>query len=419
RAVADRADLISDWAMHGDRLYLLSAKGASNRQLLSVPLADPDLAKARVEVAESPEIVLVGFAIARDGLYLRQMIEGRARIVRRPWRGGRDTTLALPFEGWIPGLASDDLADGVTFALQGWTRPSTIYAVRGTTVVPTGLATTSSADYSNIQVDQVVVTSPDGARVPLSILRRKDLVLDGSHPTYLYGYGAYGASQTPGFNPSRLAWLERGGIAAIAHVRGGGEKGRAWQDTGTREHKLSGIRDFIACGEYLIAQKYTTASRLVAMGASMGGILVGRAVMERPDLFAAASIGAGIVNPIRILLAENGANQKVELGDPTTEAGYRSIATIDPYLHVRPNTKYPALIFTVGLNDHRVAPWMTAKLAARIQRATSSKQPILVRVETSAGHGIGSTADQYAAERADVWSVFLAITGDPAFALKP
>jgi len=224
----------------------------------------------------------------------------------------------------------------------------------------------------------------------------------------VYGYGAYGSSQSPGFSATRQAWIEKGGIIAVAHVRGGGERGRRWQDDGSRDKKMNGIADFIACGQYLVDHHYTQPSRLAAQGGSMGGILVGRTITERPDLFAAANIGVGFVNPLRLLAGENGANQKVELGDPATEAGYRGLYAMDPYLHVAANTAYPAVIFTIGLNDHRVPPWMSAKMAARLRASTTSDRPILVRVDSDSGHGIGNTRDQAFAERADVWAFFLA-----------
>ena len=163
----------------------------------------------------------------------------------------------------------------------------------------------------------------------------------------------------------------------------------------------------IACGEYLVAQHYTTPQRQAIEGGSMGGILMGRTLDERPDLFAAVHIAVGMVNPLRTLAAENGANQIGELGDPSTEAGYKSILAYDPYLNVKPQTAYPAVIFTIGLNDHRVAPWMTGKMAARLRATTTSAHPILVRVEEDAGHGIGSTRDQGFAETADVWAFLL------------
>jgi prolyl oligopeptidase len=154
---------------------------------------------------------------------------------------------------------------------------------------------------------------------------------------------------------------------------------------------------------------------MAAEGASMGGVLIGRAITERPELFAAAHIGVGMVNPLRILHAENGANQLAELGSPETDAGLRGLIDMDPYMHVVQRGAYPAVVFTVGLHDARVSPWMTGKMAARLQAATASGKPVLVRVDDDTGHGIGSTRDQAYAERSDVWSFLLATFGDPEF----
>ncbi len=416
RVVADYSDGIDGAIPHGDRLYLSTYKDAPNRKIISVPLAKADLKQARVEIAEDPNASLADMYGAKDALYVLHQANGLARLSRWAWQG-KATPIALPYEGWTPDLATDMSRDGITFQIESWLKPGAYFAYDPATkkVAPTGLASSTTADVSMIVADEVEAVSADGTKVPLSILHRKDIKLDGSNPTLLYAYGAYGSSQLPGFSASRVAWVERGGVYAIAHIRGGGEKGRRWQDDGSRDKKMNGVRDFIACGEYLVDNKYTSARKLAASGGSMGGLLVGRVITERPELFAAAQVAVGMVNPLRMLHAENGANQKGELGDPETEAGYRSIFAMDGYQHVKANTGYPATIFTVGLNDHRVAPWMTSKMAARMRTATTSRAPILIRVDANAGHGIGSTRDQGFAERADVWSFFLQTFGEPEF----
>src|SRR5262249_15853173 len=164
----------------------------------------------------------------------------------------------------------------------------------------------------------------------------------------------------------------------ICHVRGGGEKGHRWQDDGSQQHKMNGIHDLEACGQYLIDQKITTSARLFAAGASMGGILVGRAITDSADLFAGAALYVGEDDPLRIMAAENGVGQLGELGDPATEAGFTSILAYDPYQHVTPGTAYPAVIFPIGLNDRRVAPWMTGKMAAKLQASSTSGRPVLI-----------------------------------------
>ena len=420
KMVAEYSDGIEDAALHGDRVYLLSHKGASGRRVLSVPAGHPDLAAARVEIAEDPTSPIVQISDARDALYIERMKDGLAQVLRLAWAEKQPTALTLPFQGWVNDLATDPQRDGVTFDLSGWTRPISFQSYDpATRKLVEAIRSVYGGDPSTITTEEVEAVSADGTRVPLSILHQKGLALDGSHPAILYGYGGYGNSQNPWFSPTILAWLERGGVFAVAHVRGGGEKGEAWKTAGLGPNKMNGIRDFIACGEYLVAQHYTTNARLAAVGGSMGGVLVGRAITERPDLFAAANIGVGIMNPLRILAAENGANQKAELGDPETEPGFKAIYEMDPYQHVKPDTPYPAVLFTIGLNDRRVAPWMTGKMAARMQAATTSRKPILIRLDADAGHGIGSTRDQAFAERADVWSFFLSVTGDPGFQPPP
>lgn len=399
KLVANFADGVEGVMPHGDRLYVSTFKDAPNRKLISVPLAAPDLTKARIEVAEDPNANLDDWSVARDGVYLRYDVGGLAKLARWTWSGA-PVPVPVP-DGWITRSIADTRVDGLVYELATWLRPSTYFSTDGQ---PIGLGSTSKFVDARVVATEVEVPSRS---VPLTILHFKDAVLDGSHPTIISGYAAYGSSQHASFVAARLAWLERGGVIAVCHARGGGEKGRAWQDAGSREHKLEGIRDVIACGEYLVAQKYTSRTRLGIEGGSMGGILMGRALDERPDLFAAAHIAVGAVNPLRILAAENGANQLLELGDPRTEVGYRSILAYDPYLDVKPKTAYPGVIFTVGLNDHRIAPWMTGKMAARLQALSTSGRAVLVRVEADAGHGIGSTRDQTFAATADVYAFML------------
>jgi prolyl oligopeptidase len=426
RSVAEYADGIekSDDVekvvdIHGDRLYLMTFHGAPNKRIVSVPLSEPVLAKAVVDVPEAKDAAIVSFVLASDALYVERMVSGRAEIDRRPWKG-KPAIVALPYAGWVDELASDPQRDGVVLSIQGWTHPPALYAysAQAKALEPTGIAATSNGDFKDIVTEEIEVASTDGTRVPLSILHQKEAMLDGSHPVIVFAYGGYGYSQTPSFDAARLAWLERGGVFAVCHVRGGGEKGYAWQVGGSHEHKMNGVRDFEACGQHLIDAKYTSGARLFGVTGSLGGVLVGRAITDRPELYAGVEIAAGLVNPLRILAAENGANQKVELGDPETRAGFTSILEIDPYQHVQAGTAYPAVLFTIGLNDYRVAPWMTGKLAARMLAANTSGKPVLVRVESDAGHGIGSTRDQEAAETADAYAFFLSIAGDPAFVHK-
>jgi prolyl oligopeptidase len=414
-AVAGYDDGVAAATVHGDRVYLRSYKGASNFRIISLDAAHPDAAAARVEVAEDPQARLVDMAAARDALYLVKSVNGSARLLRWAWRG-QPTEIALPFDGWIDELTADPARDGVLFEAEGWTHPAAYYSyVPGkNAVVADALAMETNADYAGIVADEVEATSADGARVPLSILHRADVAHDGARPAIVLGYGGYGISETPTFSPTRLAWLERGGVYAICHVRGGGEKGHAWRVDGMQERKINGIHDLEACAQALIDARLSSPAHLFARGGSMGGVLIGRAITDRPDLFAAANILVGIVNPLRLLAAKNGPTQIPEVGDPETEAGFRALAAMDPYQHVVA-AAYPATMFSIGLNDARVSPWMTGKMAARMQALTASGKPVVIRVDSDAGHGIGSQRDQTFTALADEWSFFLAASGDPSF----
>lgn len=416
QAVAGYDDGVADAVIQGDRVYLRSYKDASNFRIVSVSAAHPDFAAARVEIAEDPSATLVDMAAARDALYVVTSVHGRAHLLRWAWRG-QPIAIELPFDGWINSLATDPARDGVVFGEEGWTHPPAFYRYEPgkPPVAIDALATETSAGDSGVVADEIDAPSLDGTRVPLSVIHRKDIAHDGARPTIVSGYGGYGVSQTPSFSPSRLAWLERGGVIAVCHVRGGGENGEAWHVDGARERKINGVHDFEACAQALIAARLTGPAHLFADGGSMGGVLIGRAITDRPDLFAGARIAVGIVNPLRLNAAKNGATQFAEVGDPATESGFRSLLAMDPYQHVA-TAAYPATIFTIGLNDPRVSPWMTGKMAARMQAMTTSGKPVAIRVERDAGHGFGSTRDQSFRERADVWSFFLAASGDPDFA---
>ncbi|MGE5187208.1 MAG: prolyl oligopeptidase family serine peptidase [Acidobacteriota bacterium] len=230
------------------------------------------------------------------------------------------------------------------------------------------------------------------------------------------GYGGYGVSIPAFFNPLLVAWLERGGVYAVAHVRGGGEKGRRWYEDGRRDKKMNGVRDFLACADYLVAKHYTSPAKLAAQGVSMGGVLIGRAIDERPELFAAAIIEAGVLDPVRIAAWPNGPGQEDDLGSPDTATGMAGLLAMDPYQNVRPHAPYPGVLLVVGLNDQRVPPWMSGKFAARVAAATTSGRPVWLRVDGEAGHGgIAGSEAQIEAVTADELSFVLEQAGDPQF----
>jgi prolyl oligopeptidase len=292
--------------------------------------------------------------------------------------------------------------DGLVFTLQGWTTPRIAYAFDPVSrkLTDLQLGESSPGDYRGIVATETEAVSADGTRVPLTVIARADAAKDGSHLAIVDGYGGYGYSQQPYFDPMSLEWVKAGHVFAIAHVRGGGEKGNAWWLAGKPPHKERGVEDLIACARQLENLKLTTPQRTAASGASMGGVLVGGAITRAPDRFGAAVIHAGMLNPVRLLAGQNGANQIAEIGDPRTAAGLKAIAAMDPYQRIRMGVPYPAVMLAVGLNDSRVSTWDSGKFGARLRVATTSGKPVWFRTNGDAGHFNDSLDDQ-AAERAD------------------
>jgi prolyl oligopeptidase len=407
KRVAEYDDHVRTFAADTEHLYLLSHLNAPNRRILRVPIANPSLAAAE-EVVPHSDRVLTDLLVARDGVYVLETDAGVDRIYRiRRGQKGREE-IALPVAGAIKSLDGALDEDGVMFPLTGWTLPERYYRYGPDKkrVEDIGLGTRTPVDFSGITVERVEVKSFDGTMVPLTILRPNSFRKDKTHPTLLTGYGGYGTSIRPSFAASRLAWFERGGVLAYAHTRGGGEKGEAWHEGGRAANKANAVGDFIACAEYLVAKGYTSPSKLAASGSSGGGVLVGGAVVRRPDLFSAAILYNAVLNTVRFLHGTNGANQIPEMGSPETESGLRALAAMDPTLAVRAGTRYPALLVCVGLNDHRVSNWHSGKFVARVQ-ASGSAAPALLRVEPESGHGVGSTRDQSVELLADTYSFLM------------
>jgi prolyl oligopeptidase len=263
------------------------------------------------------------------------------------------------------------------------------------------------------------VKSHDSVEVPVSILIGRDTKLDGRNPLMLYGYGAYGNVEEPALSPRILAWLERGGVFAIAHVRGGGVFGDAWRRAGWKTTKPNTWKDGIAVAEWLIANGYTSKDRMSVYGGSAGGIFVGRAITERPDLFRSAVIAVGNVDSIRSETRANGAANIPEYGTVKKEDEFRALLAMSPYANVKPGTPYPAVLFEHGVNDIRVDVWMALKLASRIASATTSDVPVLLRLDYEGGHGAGATRVQAQRQIADRWSFMLWQAGVPAFQPTP
>lgn len=399
--VADDSADITNLDVHGDDLFLLSHKDASRYKVLRTSLAKPDLARAKPVVPAS-DVVITSIAVGADGLYIQDLDGGIGRLRRLPYSAGTAESVKLPFDGAIQSLFVNPTQKGAWLELTSWTKSPLWYALNAsgkfqdTLIVPP-----SPVDYSGIVSEEVKARSADGTLVPLSIIHQRGIPLDGSHPTWLEGYGSYGIDLDPNFNPTRLALLEKGGIFAVAHVRGGGEYGEDWHNSGRKLTKQHTIDDFIACAEYLIAHKYTSPSKLAGEGTSAGGITIGGAITQRPDLFAAALDRVGDSDCLRSELMASGPANIPEFGTVKDPDGFKGLYAMDAYQHVKSGTAYPAVLLTTGVNDPRVAPWQAGKMTARLQASTTSGKPVLMRVDYDAGHGFGSTKSQRETEFAD------------------
>lgn len=417
RKVADFADGVTDIDIHGDDLYVLTYKNASRYKVIRLDARNPDLATAQTVVAPS-EALIESISPAEDGLYVRSMDGGVDKLQRIPFAAdAKPEPVALPFDGSAY-VGTDPRISGALLYVTSWTKAFKIYAydpktkqVTDTKLQPTG----PYDDPGNLESEEVRVRSHDGVMVPLSIVHKKGLKLDGSNPTLIEGYGGYAISINPYFSPESIAWFELGGVSATCHVRGGGEYGEDWHLAGKLKNKPNTWLDFIACAQYLIDNKYTSTPKLAGTGTSAGGILIGRAITARPDIFGAAIIQVGVLNPVRFELTSNGETNIPELGSVKTKDGFKILLEMDSYLHVKDGTRYPAVLLTTGMNDPRVDPWAPAKMTARLQAATSSGKPVLLRVDYGGGHGGGSGENEAQQKQADEWSFLLWQFGVPGF----
>jgi prolyl oligopeptidase len=416
KKVADETDAVVSIDVHADSLFLLSHKDASRFKVLRTSLQNPDLAHA-TPVVPAGDVVVVNISAAADALYVQDLDGGIGRLRRLPYDGAAIRPVKLPFDGAIQSLVTNPTEPGAWLELTSWTKSPQWCALdaASTNLTDTGLVAPSPVDYSQIESEEVKAPSTGGTMVPLSIVHQRGIKLDGTHPTWLEGYGAYGITLDPTFRPTMLAFLERGGVFAVAHVRGGGEYGEDWHQDGQKLTKQHTIDDMLAGARYLIDHKYTTAAHLAGEGTSAGGITIGGAVTQRPDLFGAALIRVGDSDSLRSELMASGPANIPEFGTVKEPDGFKGLMGMDAYQHVKPATAYPAILLTTGANDPRVAPWQAAKMAARLQASTSSNKPVLLRVDYDAGHGLGSTKSQRDEEMADELAFLFWQLGVPEF----
>ena len=410
-AVVTTPDSLDPIALDGDTLYLRTYRDAPRYQIVAVDLANPDVTTARTVIPPS-EIVVESLALAGSSLIVVGQVDGIARLRRVSLRNGSIETMPLPVQGTIAEWTVDERSGEVLFQLSSWIAAPRVFHLPSAQSTPadTGWLPAPPIDFGDVESYETDYPAYDGTLVPISIIHRRGLTRDGRNPTILYAYGSYGLSVYPSFRPTLLAWYERGGGFAVAHIRGGGENGREWREAGHKLKKVNTIDDFLAAADYLIREGYTSPRYLAGQGRSAGGIPTGGALLKRPDLWAVMLLHVAVTNPLRFEFSANGQASVQEYGSIASEEGFRVLHLIDSYTKVQDGVAYPACLITAGLNDSRCVVWQATKMAARLQAASSSGEPVLLRVEKQAGHGIGSTRQQLDEEMSDVLALVLSQT---------
>jgi len=408
----DRDDGVTNVAVAGSRIFLLSHKDAPTFKVLALDAGQP-LSAARVVVASRPDRLIESMAAAADGLYVRARRGVYSELFKVPLDGGPEQAIALPFKGSINELSADPRYPGADLILDSWAVPPKTVAydpAKGFADLGMGNAP-SGFDPAQYDALDLKATARDGVQIPFELVTAKGAA--HPRPILLIAYGSYGISQFPGFGTRTMATVPNGIDYAICHVRGGGELGEAWRLGGKDANKPNTWRDLIACGEQLIAGGYTTKEQLFIIGGSAGGITMGRAMEERPDLFAGVLDLVPAANAIRSEFSQGGPANIPEFGTIKDAQGFKNLLAMDSIVHVKPGVKYPPIMITTGLNDPRVSSWEPAKLAATL-RTAGPTEPVLLRVDEKAGHGIGSTKTQNDELYADVVTFVLSRTGGAA-----
>lgn len=413
RQVTRFEDSIKDVAFgtDGTAIYLRSVQGAPRGKILRMPTdGSVGLADATVPVSEG-DAVMERVVATASHLYLLEMVGGPSRVRRFDLMGGNACDLPVPQGCGIMdliALADHEADDRVLYRLTSYIEPDAWHLYDPAAAggagrsARTAMSNTSPVDLSDIEVLREFAVSKDGTRVPVNILRSKGTPLDGNNPTLLQGYGGYGHCMRPQFNATLRLWFDRGGIYVVANLRGGGEYGTEWHLNGNLTRKQNVFDDFAACASHLIERGYTCPARLAVEGRSNGGLLMGVFLTQHPELARAVVAHVGIYDMLRFELEPNGAFNITEFGSVNAPAQFRALFAYSPYHQVRDGTSYPAVLLLTGEKDGRVSPANSRKMAARLQQANASGNPILVHLSSAAGHGMGTALAERIAENADV-----------------
>ena len=385
----------------GPVFYFLTDLDAPRKRVIAIDTRHPERARWR-ELIPQGQDVLEGIQIIHDTFVANYMHDAASRLRLYALDGKMLKDIELPTLGAIGSITGERKDDEMFYAFTSFLYPTTIFRYdfrSGATSV--FKAPTIDFDPSGYETQQVFYTSKDGTRVPMFITHKKGLTLDGSNPTLLYGYGGFNISLTPSFSVANLVWLEMGGVYAVPNLRGGGEYGEGWHQAGMLANKQNVFDDFIAAAEYLIAQRYTSTPKLAIAGGSNGGLLVGAAMTQRPDLFGAALPAVGVMDMLRFHKFTIGWAWVTDYGSADSASQFPSLYKYSPLHNIRAGTKYPATLVTTADHDDRVVPGHSFKFTATLQAAQAGPAPVLIEIETKAGHGAGKPTSKIIEEQAD------------------
>ncbi|WP_460893658.1 prolyl oligopeptidase family serine peptidase [Rufibacter soli] len=388
----------------GDKLIVLTNQGAPKYKLIQIDLKKPQQANWKTLVAETDN-VLGGVDLVGGKLILNYMKDAATLVRVHDTNGKWLHDVQLPTLGSAGGFGGKKEDKTVFYTFNSFTYPSAVYQY--------DVAANKSTLYRKAEVDvdmeayetkQVFYPSKDGTKIPMFIVHKKGLALNSNNPTYLYAYGGFNSSTTPGFSISRMLWLENGGVLAIANIRGGGEYGEAWHKAGMTPNKQNVFDDFIAAAEYLVGQKYTSSQKLAIAGGSNGGLLIGAVANQRPELFKVALPAVGVMDMLRFHKFTIGWAWVPEYGSSDDAAQFQNLLAFSPIHNIKEGVSYPATLVTTADHDDRVVPAHSFKYIATLQEKGAGPNPYLIRVDVKAGHGAGKSTTAQIAEAADVWS---------------
>ncbi len=390
----------------GDLFYVLTDNGAPRYRLAAIGRTSPAPSTWKTVIPEAPgRDVLSSVSLVNDQFIATWMSDAHNRVTLHSLAGAQVKALPLPTIGSAAGFTGRRSHKETFYSFTSFTYPTTIYrydfATGATTVFKKPSVAFDPARYETVQV---FYPSKDGTKIPMFLTYRKGLEKAGQNPAYLYGYGGFNIATTPAFSATMVPWLEMGGVYAVANLRGGGEYGQVWYDAGRLKNKQNVFDDFIAAADFLIRERYTSPTKLAIAGGSNGGLLVGACLVQRPDLFGAAVPAVGVMDMLRYHKFTIGWAWKSDYGDPDTKAGFDINVKYSPLHNIKPGVRYPPTFATTADHDDRVVPAHSFKFIATLQAAQAGPAPVLIRIETQAGHGAGKPIDKLLEERADVFA---------------